>query len=83
MIGNGGKIDARSIMKQKKQIIEKNGLLEYQEPETNLDDVGGLNELLRWIKKRKIAYNEKIREQYHLDYPKGLLMTGVQGCGVR
>ena len=81
MIENGGKIQAHTITKQKKQIIEKNGLLEYQEPNINLEDVGGLNELLSWVKKRKIAYNEKVRKKYHLDYPKGLLMTGVQGCG--
>lgn len=81
MIENGGKIDAKTITKQKKQIIEKNGLLEYEEPNFNLDDVGGLKELLEWVRKRKIAYDEKIREKYQLDYPKGLLMTGVQGCG--
>ncbi len=81
IIENGGKIDAKTITKKKKQIIEKNGLLEYQEPNLNLDDVGGLTDLLTWVKKRKIAYNESVREEYHLDYPKGLLMTGVQGCG--
>lgn len=81
MIENSGVILPASVTKRKKQVIEKNGLLEYQEPTINLDDVGGLNALLDWTRKRKIAYNEEVRQKYNLDYPKGLLMTGVQGCG--
>ncbi|GEN54594.1 AAA family ATPase [Halobacillus faecis] len=75
------KIDPPVVKRQKKQIIEKSGLLEYEEPSMSLEDVGGLNNLLNWIKKRKIAYDEQRREKYKLDYPKGLLMTGIQGCG--
>jgi len=76
-----GKIDYQEVTREKIQIIKKDSLLEYHEPAFGLDEVGGLKHLINWVKKRKIAYNEELRLKYHLELPKGLLMTGVQGCG--
>lgn len=78
---NGGKIDYRNILEEKKQIIRKDGTLEYDETDVSINDIGGLKNLTDWIKKRKIAFDEKVRKEYNLSLPKGILMTGVQGCG--
>jgi SpoVK/Ycf46/Vps4 family AAA+-type ATPase len=81
MVSNDGKIIYSEILDEKKQIIKKDGTLEYQEADVTIGDIGGLKNLTDWIKKRKIAYNEDIRKQYNLSLPKGVLMTGIQGCG--
>jgi hypothetical protein len=81
MLRNNGKIEPKTVASEKRQIVEKQGLLEYHEPDVSLHEIGGLKPLIDWVKKRKIAYNEEIRKKYGLNLPKGLLMTGVQGCG--
>lgn len=81
ILKNKGYIDAKSITEEKEQIIKKDGLLEYHPATTGLNEVGGLSSLINWIKKRRLAYDETIRKEYNLELPKGLLMTGIQGCG--
>jgi len=81
MVLNRGKVNYKDINSEKSQIIKKDGTLEFFEPAIGLSDVGGLKNLLGWVKKRKLAYNEEIREKHNLEMPKGLLMTGIQGCG--
>lgn len=81
MIMNDGDIVAKDVAREKKQIIQKDGLLEFHEPQTGMEDVGGLQHLMAWVKKRKLAYDEDVRKRYNLVLPKGLLMTGIQGCG--
>lgn len=78
-----GRIDAADIpliLLEKKQIIKKSGLLEYYEPQTNMDDVGGLDQLKTWMRKRGSAFSEKARD-YGLPHPKGILLIGVSGSG--
>lgn len=81
MIINSGKIDSKAITQEKKQIIQKSGLMEYYEPKTGLGEVGGMKNLIEWVKKRKVAFQDEVRVKRKLEYPKGLLMTGIQGCG--
>ncbi len=68
------------ILSEKKQIIRKNGLLEYYEAQENLNSVGGLDELKSWLGKRSVAFSDRARE-FGLPAPKGVLLLGVQGCG--
>lgn len=69
------------ILEEKKQIIRKSGILEYVSTEDfNLDDIGGLQNLKRWLQKRKLSYTMEARE-YGIEWPKGVLLTGVSGCG--
>ncbi len=72
--------DLSLIISEKKQIIRKAGMLEYFEVHEDFSNVGGLNGLKTWLKKRAGAFSEKAR-QYGLPEPKGLLLLGVQGCG--
>lgn len=78
-----GRIDPQDIpviLAEKKQIIKKGGILEYFSPRENLDDVGGLDNLKDWMRKRGQAFSEKARD-YGLPHPKGVLLIGVSGSG--
>jgi ATP-dependent 26S proteasome regulatory subunit len=68
------------ILSEKKQIIRKNGLLEYYDAQEDLNSVGGLDELKNWLLKRTVAFTDQAR-QFGLPAPKGILLLGVQGCG--
>ncbi|MEG3978928.1 AAA family ATPase, partial [Microcoleus sp. herbarium8] len=68
------------VLSEKKQLIRRNGILEFVEEDETLDAVGGLEELKRWLKQRSNAFTERARE-YGLPQPKGMLILGVPGCG--
>ncbi|EKQ69674.1 AAA+ family ATPase [Leptolyngbyaceae cyanobacterium JSC-12] len=68
------------VLSEKKQLIRRNGILEYIEEDETIDSVGGLEELKRWLHQRSNAFTERARE-YGLPQPKGMLILGVPGCG--
>ena len=68
------------VLSEKKQLIRRNGILDYVEESTTLESVGGLDELKRWLCQRSNAFSESARE-YGLPQPKGMLILGVPGCG--
>lgn len=68
------------VLSEKKQLIRRNGILEFIEEDETIDAVGGLEELKRWLKQRSNAFTERARE-YGLPQPKGMLILGVPGCG--
>ena len=72
--------DIGLILAEKKQIIRKSGLLDYYEADEKFNQIGGLDSLKEWLKKRSVAFTEKARE-YGLPSPRGILLVGVQGCG--
>ncbi|HEY9825745.1 MAG TPA: AAA family ATPase, partial [Stenomitos sp.] len=68
------------ILSEKKQLIRRNGILEFIDVDETIESVGGLEELKRWLKQRSFAFTERAR-QYGLPQPKGMLILGVPGCG--
>lgn len=72
--------DIRRVQDEKRQVIRKNGLLEYSPPGEDLGYVGGLQSLKAWLQRRTHAFGERAR-QFGLPEPRGLLLLGVQGCG--
>lgn len=72
--------DVRIILDEKGQIVRKSGLLEFMDADIDLDDVGGLNNLKRWLSRRSGSWLSSARE-YGVPAPKGVLITGVPGCG--
>jgi SpoVK/Ycf46/Vps4 family AAA+-type ATPase len=72
--------DVEVILEEKEQIIKKTGILEFVHSNLNMDDVGGLENLKRWLKKRNKSWLESA-QKYGLPSPKGVLITGVPGCG--
>jgi AAA+ superfamily predicted ATPase len=72
--------DVHEVFAEKQQIIRKSGLLEYYDASETIADVGGLEVLKDWLRKRAVAFTEPARE-FGLPSPKGVLLLGVQGCG--
>lgn len=68
------------VLSEKKQLIRRNGILEFMDVDETIDSVGGLEELKRWLQQRSDAFTERARE-YGLPQPKGMLILGVPGCG--
>lgn len=71
--------DIRVLLEEKKQIIRKNGILEYYDNLVSMDEVGGLKNLVAWIKNRKSCFSEEAA-QFGLKKPRGLLAIGMPGC---
>ena len=83
IIEANGRLDGdaiASVTAEKQQIIRKSGLLEFYASGDRMNDVGGLEILKEWLRKRERAFSEKARS-YGLPEPKGILLVGVQGCG--
>ena len=72
--------DVATIAEEKQQIIQRNGLLEFSMPKLKMEDVGGLQNLKNWLIKRLGSWSEKA-SKYCLPSPRGLLITGLPGCG--
>ncbi len=80
---NDGKLDINDlkvIMNEKMQVIKKTGILEFIQSDCNVDDIGGLDNLKNWLKKRNNSWSERAKK-YCLPAPKGVLITGIPGCG--
>jgi len=78
-----GRLDKNAIeflLENKKQIIQKNSLLEFYDTKETINSVGGLKYLKEWLKKRKKAFSKEARE-LAIPEPKGLLIFGVPGGG--
>ncbi len=68
------------VSSEKEQIIRKSGILDYFPKNESLKDVGGMDILKEWLRKRRMAYEKNARD-FGLQEPKGLLLLGVPGCG--
>ncbi len=68
------------ILAEKEQSSRKEGVLEYVPPRVTLDDIGGLENLKDWLRKRQHLFTREAVEA-GLPVPKGLLMMGMSGCG--
>lgn len=75
---DGDAIEA--VTAEKQQIIRKSGLLEFYASAEQLQNVGGLEILKEWLRKRVRAFSNEARA-FGLPEPKGILLVGVQGCG--
>src|SRR5574341_526058 len=72
--------DMERIIAVKKEVIEREGLLDFWPRLDDFGTVGGLKNLKAWLERRRRAYTQEAR-QFGLDPPKGILLLGVQGCG--
>jgi len=73
--------DVRFILEEKRQIIRKSGILEYIDTkDLSLDQIGGLETLKKWLLVRRLAFTADAAA-YGIQSPKGVLVTGIPGCG--
>ena len=68
------------VLKEKSQVIKKSDILEYIDSKVKIEDVGGLENLKKWLSKRDKSWLDSAKK-YGLPSPKGVLLTGVPGCG--
>lgn len=68
------------IIREKEQVIKKSGILEYFHPSESFSDIGGMESLIEWLRKRKRGFDSDAID-FGMTPPKGVLLLGVQGCG--
>ncbi len=74
--------DLSLIFEQKQQMIKKAGILEMIPLKESLDDIGGLDNLKLWLKRKtQVFKNINKAAEFGVDMPKGVLIAGVPGCG--
>lgn len=74
--------DLELIHSQKKQMIQKSGILEMVYQKERMEDIGGLENLKDWLGRKTKVYKEFHKaKEYGVDMPKGVLIAGMPGCG--
>jgi len=68
------------IIDEKRLILRKTEILEFFSPEDKMEHVGGLENFKRWAAIRHKGLSEDARK-FGLPMPKGVLITGISGCG--
>jgi len=68
------------ILVEKRQIISQTKISEFKETQSHFNDIGGLENLKKWLRNRKDSFGEKAK-LYGLPAPRGLLLAGIQGTG--
>lgn len=68
------------ILEEKKQLIEQTDILDFYKNNQNLEDIGGLDNLKKWLQIRSFTFSKKAK-YYGIPNPKGILLTGIQGTG--
>jgi SpoVK/Ycf46/Vps4 family AAA+-type ATPase len=72
--------DLPAVMQAKYELLNNGGALQYEYDTAHFSDVGGLDRLKNWLSQRRSAFRGD-KDTAHLDPPKGILLTGIQGCG--
>ena len=75
-----GSDDVEYVRHRKAAMLEADGALRLVEADVTLDDVGGLERLKDWLRTRGRGFEEKARA-FGIEPPRGVLLTGVPGCG--
>jgi ATP-dependent 26S proteasome regulatory subunit len=75
-----GDFDIETILGEKKHIIRKSGILEFFETDAQWSDIGGLEVMKDWLKKRLLSFSPAARA-FGLPIPRGIMLIGIPGCG--
>jgi len=74
--------DISHVIEAKKQIVEREGVLEYYPVEESMAEIADLAGLKDWLAKRRMIITQPERAaEFGLTFPKGVLLVGVPGCG--
>jgi SpoVK/Ycf46/Vps4 family AAA+-type ATPase len=69
-----------AVLEEKRLLVNRSGVIEFVDSGTDLNDVGGLDGLKKWLLERRKLF--EMRESISAEIvPKGLLMMGIPGCG--
>jgi len=74
--------DQELILRQKKQMVRKSGLLELIDTPESMDSIGGMEVLKEYLTtKSEIMKNISSAQRYGVKVPKGVFIVGMPGCG--
>ena len=74
--------DTEMILRQKKQMVKKSGLLELIDTPENLDSIGGMDALKKYLtNKANVVKRIADARRYGVSVPKGAFIVGMPGCG--
>lgn len=74
--------DREMILKQKKQMVRKSGLLDLIDTPTDINSIGGMDALKSYLTtKQKVFSNQVLATECKLAVPKGVFIVGMPGCG--
>ncbi|MDT8368251.1 MAG: AAA family ATPase [Longimicrobiales bacterium] len=80
--GRLDRADIAHIARHKREIVEREGLLEYYPVEASLSDIADLRGFKAWLTRRTAVIRDPDRARaMGLPFPKGVLLMGVPGCG--
>jgi SpoVK/Ycf46/Vps4 family AAA+-type ATPase len=68
------------VLEVKQKTLMRGGVLEFVPGEESMAEVAGMENLKRWLERRRDAFGERAKA-FGLDTPRGILLLGVQGCG--
>ncbi|MEQ9411522.1 MAG: AAA family ATPase [Fuerstiella sp.] len=72
--------DLQGVIEAKRRLLESAGSLEAITIDFEIDEVGGLRGLKRWLAERRGGFSDEAKK-FGIDPPRGVLMLGVPGCG--
>ena len=82
---DGGTIesdDKALIVKEKELLVKKDGMLEIVNFKEEIDDIGGLSNLKKWLRRKSTIFKDLDHAiKFGVDVPKGMLIVGMPGCG--
>lgn len=87
LVRTGGRLSRQTIalaLEEKKQIVRKTGIIEVVDTDERLANVGGLENLIEEIRRKKVVFDNLSLAQSKsamVPLPKGILIIGMPGCG--
>ena len=69
-----------SINHAKAQLLMKENCLEVVTKTYDIDRIGGMDKLKKWVLSRKSLFTKEAQQE-NIQLPAGILMMGVSGCG--
>ena len=74
--------DVERVAEAKRDLVERDGLLEFLASVQSLAEIADLVRLKGWLEKRRTFMQDPDRAaQFGLEFPRGVLLVGVPGCG--
>ncbi len=69
-----------ALLEEKRLLVNRSGTIEFISTPTTISDVGGLENLKKWLLERRKLF--QLRDELSSEIvPKGLLLMGIPGCG--
>ena len=70
----------KALLEEKRLLVNRSGVIEYIDAGTTMRDVGGLENLKKWLLERQKLF--LLRDSLSAELvPKGVLFMGIPGCG--